>query len=48
MKPGKSVKFSNGELNTEDKEVIAHLKKHPDFGISMFEDEPKKVEKADK
>jgi hypothetical protein len=40
--PGKKVKFENGELITEDKEVIAHLKKHNDFGITMFLEEPKK------
>jgi hypothetical protein len=45
MKPGKSVQFSNGELNTDDKEVIAHLKKHSDFGVSMFIDDPKKSDK---
>jgi len=41
-KPGKSVQFSNGELDTNDKEAITHLKNHIDFGVSMFADEPRK------
>jgi hypothetical protein len=40
-KPGKSIQFSNGELETKDKETIAFLKEHPDFGITLFVDDPK-------
>ena len=46
-KPGKSAQFSNGELVTTDKEVIAHLKDHTDFGVTLFVDEKKAAAKAD-
>jgi hypothetical protein len=46
-KPGKSVEFANGELVTNDKETIAHLKGHIDFGVSMFTEEEKKTTKEE-
>ncbi len=44
LRPGKRIKFDNGIYETNAKDEIAFIKKHPGFGAYVFADEEPQAE----
>lgn len=41
-----TIRFQDGVFETENEDFINYLRRHPDFGVAIFEDkEPKQAEK---